>query len=125
MAASEVYRMVSATVHHSAKSTSPTGSARPMVVPAPVATALPPLKPKNTDQQAPITAASATAATTHPLSVTARASTTGTNPLSMSPSMVRAAGHLPALRRTLAMPMFPLPSLRSEEHTSELQSRQY
>ena len=36
---------------------------------------------------------------------------TGTSPLSMSPSIVSAAGHLPALRSTFAIPMFPLPTL--------------
>src|SRR5215218_2941079 len=66
-----------------------------MVVPAPVATAFPPLKRRNRGQQCPITAAKATAAMSHSFCTASLATATGTRPLSMSPARVSAAAHFP------------------------------
>ena len=113
IAPKDVYRLRSTTAHQNAKSANPTTGASAIVVPAPVATALPPLKPRKTGQQCPTTAANATAATTHSFSVRKRARKTGANPFSMSPAIVITAGHVPTVRRTLAIPMFPLPARRT------------
>src|SRR5919199_1262053 len=65
IAPKDVYRLTSTTPHQNTKSANPATGASAIVVPAPVATALPPLKPKKTGQQCPIRAANATAAITH------------------------------------------------------------
>src|SRR4028119_2503641 len=87
-----------------------------MDVPAPVATAFPPLNRKKTGQQCPTTAASATAACSHSLPTSVLASTTGTKPFSMSPRSVTTAAHLPAARQTWAGPVLPAPDERPRQH---------
>ncbi len=104
---------MSTTAHQKAKRPSPIKGASPIVVPAPVATAFPPLKRRKTGQQCPITAAKATAAMSHSFCTVSLATTTGTSPLSMSPASVSTAAHFPAARSTFAVPMFPLPTFRT------------
>src|SRR6185369_5530411 len=74
------------------------------IAPSPVATPLPPRKPRKTDQQLPTTAA-----TTGPPAATTPPTITASTPFTTSPTRVRIAGALPAVRRTFVAPIVPLP----------------
>lgn len=77
-----------------------------------VATPLPPLKRKKTGKQCPAKAQNPVAAISSLLSVTAIATSIGIRPFRQSPTRVRKAAFLPAIRNTLVAPGFFEPSLR-------------
>src|SRR5437762_10344672 len=109
MEPSETYRKLSVITSHTSAAGSTAHGTIQRSAPSPVATPLPPQKPRKTDQQLPMTAATAEAAMTpvsgpDGLAPSAAPVTPARKPFAISPPSVKIAGRRPADRSTYDAP---------------------
>src|SRR5438876_8364178 len=104
--ASDTYLKVVVTTSHTRAAGTTAHGTRARNAPRPVATPLPPRKPRKIDQQLPRMAATAEAAAARSSEAATMApSATAPAPLATSPDSVSRAGQRPAVRNTLVAPM--------------------